>query len=483
MRGPFSYDAASATYYDATGRPVPASEVRKSLDEALYKTQRRMLNEAESLRAGKMHLRRWRASVQKDLKDTHLYSAAAAKGGWEQMRAPDWGRVGRELRDQYEYLDGFVREIKKGTQRLDGSFVNRVRLYAQSGRKTYHKAEGVEMRRLGMNEERNKENPTAEHCKGCEKETKRGWVKIGTLKPIGDRDCLANDKCEIEYRVTPKVPVGDPLTWKPEDFPPANPEGIDSQRRFKRADGTYTPERQKLHDRIVEETLKGQKPSAERVINVLGGGPASGKSVTEKAMAAEGKSPGLTVDVDKIRFKLPEYDQMVKTGHAVEAAPYTHEESSDIAKQVQDRAIREGINFVADGTGDSGIEKLSKKIAGFRAGGAKIVARYVSIDTDEAVRRTAERTKNQIARGENPRTVPEQYLRDTHADVSRTFPEAVKRGIFDEFELWDNNGNHNPIKIAEGKGSTLHILNQDLYDRFLAKASPEQWAEYLRRKH
>lgn len=462
MRGPFRWDPRTARYHEpATGRIVGRSEVRRAIDDALDSAQREMLDAAEALRSGKRSLVWFRNQMQKALKDTHLYSAAAARGGWAQMTRSDTGRVGRELRDQYEYLDGMVRAIKAGRQKLDGSFTNRVRLYAQSGRKTYHKLEGVEMRRLGMNEERNVENPQAEHCDGCTRETERRWVPIGKLVPIGDRDCLNNDRCEIEYRRGTGRRLGNPLTWAPEDFPPANPDGADSLARFQRADGTFTPERQALHDALVNQALRGQRPaSGQPIVNVLGGGPASGKSVTLKAMGDAAK--GVTIDVDEIRQKLPEYKAMSAAGQVVEAAPYVHEESSLIGKRIQGEAVARGFSFVADGTGDSGIEKLAGKVAQYRSGGARIIARYVTVDTDEAIRRAD-------ARGvKTGRYVPHTVIRDTHADVSRTFEAAIERGIFDEFELWDTNFQPSR-KIVEGRGRELIIHDREAWERFLAK--------------
>jgi hypothetical protein len=39
----------------------------------------------------------------------------------------------------------------------------------------------------------------AEHCGGCVAETAKGKVPIGTLIPIGQRDCLANCHCHFAY--------------------------------------------------------------------------------------------------------------------------------------------------------------------------------------------------------------------------------------------------------------------------------------------
>lgn len=138
--------------------------------------------------------------MRRVVKQTHLYGASAAKGGWAQMAPADYGRAGREIRDQYAYLRNFAREIASGKQAMDGTLGWRAQLYAQSGRSTYHAIEQVEMRAAGMKEERNRMTPGAKHCDGCRSESSRGWVPIGTLVRVGHRKCNHNDKCWLEYR-------------------------------------------------------------------------------------------------------------------------------------------------------------------------------------------------------------------------------------------------------------------------------------------
>jgi hypothetical protein len=72
-------------------------------------------------------------------------------------------------------------------------------LYAEAGRGTYYVFTTKEMRAAGKTEEENQLHP-AEHCQSCLDEAARGWVPIGTLIPIGQRDCLGRCRCTISYR-------------------------------------------------------------------------------------------------------------------------------------------------------------------------------------------------------------------------------------------------------------------------------------------
>lgn len=62
-----------------------------------------------------------------------------------------------------------------------------------------------------------------------------------------------------------------------QQFKPANPDGKDTQERFKDKDGNYTPERSKLHAEIIKKTLSSKTPVENPIGYLMGGGPASRK--------------------------------------------------------------------------------------------------------------------------------------------------------------------------------------------------------------
>ena len=68
------------------------------------------------------------------------------------------------------------------------------------------------------------------------------------------------------------------------------------------------------------------------------------------------------------------------------------------------------------------------------------------------------------------RVLPE-YVRNVHRKVSEIVPEAIKNGIFDDFELYDMNKAGEAILVATfTKKDGLKILDNNLYGNFLAKA-------------
>lgn len=240
---------------------------------------------------------------------------------------------------------------------------------------------------------------------------------------------------------------------------PANPAGIDTLARFTMENGELTAERQALHNAIVDKYLADHVAKENPLVAVMGGGPASGKSVLRSKLTPI--PDAVDVDVDDIRELLPEYKKMIAAKDK-EASTFTHEEASALSKRIIQTAAEAKYNIVVDGTGDNGIDSLSRKVAGYRTKGARVVARYVTTDADIAFERMIARA------AQTGREVPEDYLRFVHADVSRTFPAAIERGLFDEFVLYDNNG-ATPIRVAEGNGTNITILDEAAWQRFLLK--------------
>lgn len=196
----FDWDPRSSRYRRrATGQFVSRDAIRGALEGALRTARREMDSTSRLLQSGAISVADWRERMAAHIKATHLYSAAMPRGGWAQLTAADFGRVGRLVRIQYEYLSNFAAQLAAGLP-TDGRFLTRSRMYQNAAREVYHESERVEMRdEQGMTEERNI-LANADNCDGCLVETSRDWVPIGSLKPIGRRTCLTNCLCRIKYR-------------------------------------------------------------------------------------------------------------------------------------------------------------------------------------------------------------------------------------------------------------------------------------------
>jgi len=251
------------------------------------------------------------------------------------------------------------------------------------------------------------------------------------------------------------------------------PGSTAAQHLQRNADGTYSfdPERQKMHDAIISKWLThdadGNKVARQRektpTMMVLGGGPASGKSnIVRSGLtdAYSGKDPVL-VNPDEMKAELPEYVAMARDRDPM-ASVLAHEESSYLAKRLQKAAIENGYNITVDGTGDTSVASLSKKIDAARKAGYKVNGSYATIPMDMAVQR-AEARAQKTGRG-----VPESIIRGTHASVSRILPQAI--GKFDNLQLVDSS-QRDLVPIMRAHNGKAEILDPQRWQEFKEKAN------------
>lgn len=187
-----------------SGRLIPEASVRRAVDRVADEASERMADISRSLIERELAISAWQRQMMQLTKDAMIAGTVAGRGGSDQMTQADWGRVGRALRDQYDYLRRFALQIASGDQPADGRLVNRARLYGQQARVAYERTRARNAERLGRDEERNVLHP-AEHCGECRELAALGWVDRGTLPEIGARTCLANCRCSIEHRTAPEA--------------------------------------------------------------------------------------------------------------------------------------------------------------------------------------------------------------------------------------------------------------------------------------
>ena len=230
-----------------------------------------------------------------------------------------------------------------------------------------------------------------------------------------------------------------------------------------------TPEREALHEEIVGNIFeKAQKPAdGKKVATFLGGGSAAGKGTIQDSGYVDFPSREISpvIDADAIKESLPEYVDTAFSDDHEQAASFAHEESSSLAKRAIQAAHANGYNYTLDGTGDGSIKSMKKKIDEARANGYEVNGVYVTCPTEKAVERSIGRSKTD----KYGRLVQPETVRDIHAKVSQLFPEIAP--LMDNCDLYDTDQGGKPVKIATCKrGGPIQVLNQKLYDAFLAKA-------------
>jgi predicted ABC-type ATPase len=230
---------------------------------------------------------------------------------------------------------------------------------------------------------------------------------------------------------------------------------------IRRPDGTWgvDPTRELLHQQIVNRMLEtAHRQDGPLTMYMTGGGPAAGKS---SALGPSLPDDAVRIDPDYIKTQLPEWD-VLTAAHDKNAGTYLHEESSLIRKRLEAAAIAGNYNVVLDTTGDSSVDKLASNLQKYRDAGYSVKAYYATVNPDVAMERNLERFQK------TGRLVPETVLRTAYADVSHTFPNAVERGLYDEYHLYSTDTKI-PKEVASGtKDSPMVIHDRQAWNQFLS---------------
>jgi hypothetical protein len=197
----FGWNETAGRYVSlATGRFVPFADVRDALEAVIDASGQRMNGITQQLVDGSLSLSDWQLAMMEQIKIEHTAAAAAARGGWAQMSQSDWGAVGRMIRDQYGFLQGFADQVASGQQALNGTALVRADLYGDAARGTFEEIRRRYERLMNGMEEEARVLGEADHCTGCLDQAALGWQPIGTLDQIGEEECITRCHCKFVYR-------------------------------------------------------------------------------------------------------------------------------------------------------------------------------------------------------------------------------------------------------------------------------------------
>jgi len=240
--------------------------------------------------------------------------------------------------------------------------------------------------------------------------------------------------------------------------------------------GEITPERKALHDAIVRSIVYGNgkwepQKSESPTAWMMGGGPASGKTFLRQGGFFDTPKRGGTVhlDADEIKEMIPEFaalrEEMVARGMDITAAAAAvHAESTHIQRMAIAEATRNGFDMVVDSTGDGGPKNFAARIQALRDAGYKLKGRIADVSIGMALEQ-AEKRKEKEGRG-----VSDKIIIDTHADVAQAVLYALQEGIYDDFELVDNEDHDNPTTIAAMKNGELVVYDRKAWSQFISKS-------------
>jgi predicted ABC-type ATPase len=203
-------------------------------------------------------------------------------------------------------------------------------------------------------------------------------------------------------------------------------DALESQGGHKRPDGSWTPERRKVHDQIMREILNPEaikaatpKPGEDPVFTMLGGRGGSGKSWFSKTgVVPKGH---LILDNDAIKAKLPEYQGW--------NAALLHEEASHIFDRIDAAAREAGLNIAHDATLKT-YRSAEKRANEYRDKGYKVHGHYMFVPPHISAQRAVKRFM-----GPGGRYVPPSYILSSTTNES-SFDQL--RPLLDKWSLYRN---------------------------------------------
>ncbi|MCL1900052.1 MAG: zeta toxin family protein [Promicromonosporaceae bacterium] len=248
-----------------------------------------------------------------------------------------------------------------------------------------------------------------------------------------------------------------------EDFAQSDCSASDHLVHAEDGSVTFSADRVAQHEQMVAQRFEGTAPAEGRGrFNLLGGGPAAGKSVFVRENPDEFAGMA-TINADD--YKMGEAGTGLVDITDIPAgrkpAAWTHEESSYLAKESLEHGYANNISMTLDGTGDNTASSVRSKMQQARDAGYEVHGYYVTCPTDVAIARAAQR---EAATG---RGVAEEVVRKTHDRVSQVFPRVAND--FDTVRLVDTETN---TLIGEKRaGGTFTVYDSEGWSRFLAKAT------------
>lgn len=327
-------------------------------------------------------------------------------------------------------------------------------------------------------------------------------------KPAADSAPASSDKPKGPLDLGPGAGKG---KWNEtsmgESVPAPDPEEVAAMQsspytsKHLNPDGSFTEERKKLHDQIIESFLEGLKPQENPTQFMNGGGPASGKGtmttgqnkkltnyppsrhiddLTGEFLPDETPPEAVLIDPDAIKLQFPEVKEARGKIMTAKADPNAaepseddkqwagkiHEESSQLAKRLHRAALERGYNIIYDGTGNGSVKSVKSKLQAARDLGFRVEANYLYLDPQEGVKRAKIRSERAN------RIVPEKAITGTYAALPPIFDELAKEGLFDKIQLFDNN---HPREvgaklIGTGGPDGFEILDEEAYTNFMTSA-------------
>jgi len=193
----------------ATGQFVGRETILGLVDSIVDRTVENPVATLNTMLADKrLSVADWQTGFARQIKNAYAQQAMLAAGGREQMTPRLWGMVGGSVREQYNYLKDFAKQIESGS--LTAAQIEaRTKMYLNSSREVYWRVQDMQARDQGMTQERWHAVGDDSTCGPCSDADAMGWQNLGFFAQPGSGNVIAgqttclgltNCRCTKEYR-------------------------------------------------------------------------------------------------------------------------------------------------------------------------------------------------------------------------------------------------------------------------------------------
>lgn len=195
----YVWDTDKRRYIDPKGKVVTLQQQRKIAVSVVDKAGLEMTEIATAYTKGSASFADFAVLMRETVKNVHSSTTQMAYGGKSQMGNREQGRLGQIIKEQNKFLAGFMQDVEAGRLSND-QIISRAEMYGDAGYSSYESSVSDRESEAGMTEERSFLEPEADHCEECFDEASKDWSPIGSLVPVGERQCLVRCQCSFEYR-------------------------------------------------------------------------------------------------------------------------------------------------------------------------------------------------------------------------------------------------------------------------------------------
>ena len=196
----YRYNTITGEYTDDRGNKVSTARISAIIESDRRFLERKIKSQTEQLIKNEITVFQWERSIQSQLKESHLKLAALGAGGKKGITPRHRGQLGAALRQEYNRLFDFRKEIQAG-RLSEKQILQRAKFYSRSVSQSYYRSQQLSRAMGGATLAKRTLDPTAKHCPECPTYVTKGFIPIEQVIPAGTKcSCHGNCKCRVTYR-------------------------------------------------------------------------------------------------------------------------------------------------------------------------------------------------------------------------------------------------------------------------------------------